>query len=123
MNMEQWKSKEGKTITANRTRPHRVVLRLTEEEYELFKIKAASCSMSQQEYARRSVLDLHVPVLNTDGLKKVLPEISRISNNLNQIAKQLNARGYVDYKGELSTALKGCEGVWQSLRQFLLEHR
>lgn len=119
--MEQWKNKDGKIITANRSRPRRVVLHLSDEEYEAFCSKAAACGMSKQEYARRSILDVHVPVMNTDGIIKMLPEISRISNNLNQIAKRLNARGFVDYKGELATALKGCEDLWQSLKQFLRE--
>lgn len=73
--------------------------------------------MKQQEYLVRAILDK--PVMNTEGIKAVLPQLGKIGSNLNQIARKLNENGYIDYKGELSSALKGCDEVWQSLKQFL----
>lgn len=48
-----------------------------------------------------------------------MPELKRQGTNLNQIAKRLNERGYIDYKKELPTVLDEVKMVWQSLRQYL----
>ena len=51
--------------------------------------------------------------------KEIVPELKRQGANLNQIAKRLNERGYIDYKKELPTVLDEVKMVWQSLRQYL----
>ena len=49
----------------------------------------------------------------TDGIKEIVPELKRQGANLNQIAKRLNERGYIDYKKELPTVLDEVKMVWQ----------
>ncbi len=83
----------------NRKRPKQIVIRLSEEEYQKVKDKIEKTGMKQQEYLIRAILNK--PVINTEGLKEILPELKRQGNNLNQIARKLNENGYVDYKNGL----------------------
>ena len=102
---------------ANKSRPKQVMFRLSEEEAEMFQRKVAQSGMSQQEYILKAVLD--TPITNTDGIKDVIPELKRQGNNLNQIAKKLNEKGYIDYKQELPNTMKEVREVWQLLKQYL----
>lgn len=105
----------------NKNRPHQVTFRLSDEELEQLKANIEKSGLRQQEYLRRAALS--VEVLNTDDLKEVWPELKRQGNNLNQIAKQLNSRQYVDFKNSLEPALKEWKEVWQLLRQYLHTHQ
>lgn len=99
-----------------RTRQFQAKVRLTEVEMIELQKSAAEAGMSQQEYMRRAVLQ--APIMDTEGIKEMLPEMKRIGNNLNQIAKALNERGY--YKYDLITQnQKELSELWQQLRQFL----
>lgn len=102
---------------ANRTRPKQIVIRASEAELEAIKEKVAESGMSQQEYIIRALLDK--PVMNSDGIKELMPELKRQGNNLNQLVKKLNERGYIDYKKELPQLEKELKEVWQQLKQFL----
>ena len=46
---------------------------------------------NQQEYILSCVLEKQI--VNTDGIKELIPELKRIGNNLNQIAKRCNEGG------------------------------
>lgn len=105
----------------SRTREKRVCFRLSEEEYEMLCDKVETSGLSQQTYIIRALLDKEI--LNVEPLKQMLPEMKRQGNNLNQIAKRLNERGYVDYKSELSNTLQEVQETWQSLRLFLHTHQ
>ena len=105
----------------NKKRPHQVTFRLSDEELEQLKSNIVKSGLRQQEYLRRAALS--VQIMNTDELKEVWPELKRQGNNLNQIAKQLNSRQYVDFKNSLEPALKEWKEVWQLLRQYLHTHQ
>lgn len=45
-------------------------------------------------------------IIDTSVMKETLVELQRQGNNLNQLTKKLNERGFVDYKGELPTLKK-----------------
>lgn len=102
---------------ANKSRPKQIMFRLSEEELEKFQVKIEKSGMNQQEYILRAVLDK--PVINTDGIKELLPELKRQGANLNQLTKKLNERGYVDYKQELPQLEKELKEIWQQLKQYL----
>ena len=73
--------------------------------------------MKQQEYLIQSIFN--TKIVNTDGLKEILPELKRQGVNLNQLVKKLNETGYIDYKKELLEIEKELKQVWQSLKQYL----
>lgn len=100
----------------NKSRPKQVMFRMNEEEYALLQRKVEESGMKQQEYILASVLDK--AVVNTDGIKKVIPELKRIGNNLNQVAKELNGRGYYQYN-LITQNQEELNKIWQQLRQYL----
>ena len=102
---------------ANKSRPKQLPFLLTNSERELLQQKISESGMNQQQYILSCVLGKEI--VNTDGIKEIVPELKRQGANLNQIAKRLNERGYIDYKKELPTVLDEVKMVWQSLRQYL----
>lgn len=101
----------------NRSRPKQIVIRVSEEELEQIKKKVEQSGKSQQQYIIEALTQKQV--VNTDGIKEIYPELKRQGNNLNQLVKKLNERGYIDYKQELPAMTKELTEVWQLLKQYL----
>lgn len=103
----------------NRTRPNQIVIRVSDEELELIKGKVVKSGISQQEFIIKALLEK--PVVNTDGIKEIVPELKRIGNNINQIAKRCN-ENTVNYetlstKAELSKISRELNETWQLLKR------
>ena len=84
-------------LKLGRGRPHRLMARFNDEEKAAVKGKAKSARLSVNEYIRASVLgDGYVSTIDPER-QKLLHNLSRElgyqGNNLNQIAKHLNAGG------------------------------
>ena len=73
---------------ANKSRPKQLSFRVSEEEYQQLQEKISKSGKNQQEYILSCVLEKQI--VNTDGIKELIPELKRIGNNLNQIAKRCN---------------------------------
>lgn len=89
---------------------------MSEEEYQKIKKQVEKSGMNQQEYLIKTLLNK--PIINTDGLKELIPEIKRVGNNLNQLTRKAN-EGFVVNTNSLELAQKELNEVWQSLRQFI----
>lgn len=100
----------------NRTRPKQIVIRMSEEELEQIKAKVEQSGKSQQQYIIAALTGKQI--INTDGIKELVPELKRVGNNLNQIAKALNSTGYYDYR-LITQNQKERNQLWQSLKQYL----
>ena len=100
----------------NRTRPKQIVIRVSEEELAQIKEKVEQSGKSQQQYIIEALTQSNI--VNLDGLKELYPEIKRIGNNLNQIAKALNGSTYYSYS-LITQNQKELEKIWQSLKQYL----
>ena len=94
---------------------------ITENEKKEIDKKVKCSGLSQKEYLLKCALEKEV--INMEPLKDIILEMKRQGNNLNQVAKKLNAQGYVDYNHELKDVLKEVENAWQSLRLYLLTHQ
>lgn len=106
---------------ANRKRPKQLVIRMTEEELAAIQDKVAKSGMNQQTYLIKCLTEAEI--VNLEPIREIYPELKRQGANLNQLAKKLNERGYVDYKGELAGTLCEVKALWQSLKQYLQEHQ
>ena len=100
----------------NRTRPKQIVIRVSEEELAQIKEKVEQSGKSQQQYIIEALTQSNI--VNTDGIKELYPEIKRIGNNLNQIAKALNGTAYYPYN-LITQNQKELEKIWQLLKQYL----
>ena len=101
----------------NKSRPKQLSSRVSEEEYERLKEKINESGKNQQEYILSCVLEK--PITNTDGIKELLPELKRIGNNLNQIAKRCNEGGMLPSEAEVRKHGEELNKVWRLLRQYL----
>lgn len=86
---------------ANKSRPKQLSFRVSEEEWELLQQKIAESGMNQQQYILSCVFGK--AIINTDGIKAVVPELKQQGANLNQIRQKL------------SVTLNDLSSVWQSL--------
>ena len=91
--------------------------RVSEEEYQQLQEKISESGKNQQEYILSCVLEKQI--VNTDGIKELLPELKRIGNNLNQIAKRCNEGGMLPSEAEVRKHGEELNKVWQSLRRYL----
>lgn len=86
---------------ANKSRPKQLSFRVSEEEWELLQQKITESGMNQQQYILSCVFGK--AIINTDGIKAVVPELKQQGANLNQIGQKL------------SVTLNDLSSVWQSL--------
>ena len=91
--------------------------RVSEEEYRQLQEKILESGKNQQEYILSCVLEKQI--VNTDGIKELIPELKRIGNNLNQIAKRCNEGGMLPSEAEVRKHGEELNKVWQSLRRYL----
>jgi hypothetical protein len=88
---------------------------LSATEKKDFLVKVEKSKLSQSEFIVRSVLNKKI--MTIDGMNEVLVELSRIGNNVNQIARAIN-KGAVSIPHQgLEDFKKGLENIWQLLRQ------
>lgn len=99
----------------NRTRPKQIVIRLSEEELAQIKEKVEQSGKSQQQYIIEALTQSNI--VNTDGIKELIPELKRVGNNLNQIA-HANGSSYYSYN-LITENQKELTEIWQSLKQYL----
>ena len=101
----------------NKTRPKQLSFRVNEEEYQKLQERVQESGKNQQEYILSCVLEKQI--VNTDGIKELLPELKRIGNNLNQIAKRCNEGGVLPSEAEVREQGEELKQVWQLLRRYL----
>lgn len=97
----------------NRKRTKQIVIRMTEEEFSKVKIQVEKSGMKQQEYLIKAITEK--PIINTDGIKELVPELKRVGNNLNQLSRNAN-EGYIVGSSEIAEMQKELGEVWQLLR-------
>ena len=101
----------------NKTRPKQLSFRVNEEEYQKLQERVQESGKNQQEYILSCVLDKKI--VNADGIKELIPELKRIGNNLNQIAKRCNEGGVLPSEAEVREQGEELKQVWQLLRRYL----
>lgn len=92
------------------------MVRVSEEEWEIVNEKVKSSGMNQQQYLLTAILGQSVT--NTDGVKELVPELKRIGNNLNQIARASN-QGLSATSESLDRINEEMNKIWRLLKQYL----
>lgn len=70
---------------------YEICLRLTQEEKEHLENSARCCGLSKTAYMRRLIMGTEVKARPSQEIKALRTEIHHIGNNINQIARSVNA--------------------------------
>lgn len=97
-----------------RTQTKQIVIRMTEEEFDFMKKQVEKSGKSQAEFLRQAILKKKI--VSTDGIKALLPELKRIGNNINQIARSCHKGNLATYE-EVKHQGEELKAVWQLLRR------
>ena len=79
-----------------RPRNHRVVFYLNDKEFEAFEQKAKRCSRSREAFIRKAIEDVQIKEQPPADLHKLIWEIRRVGNNVDQILMIANAKGILN---------------------------
>jgi hypothetical protein len=111
MDIESQKNKYKKVI-----KDEWIKVRVSHDEYQEILEKAKKAGRSVSDLIRVSIQKAKAPTLsNLENERRIIREVARIGNNLNQIARICNSlKSDVD-AFELLVALKGIEAEVQSL--------
>ena len=91
--------------------------RVTPEEKELIEQKMAKLGMTNMAaYMRKMALDGYILNLDLPGLNECASMLRRCSNNVNQIARRVNATGRL-YDNDLEETRQLLTEAWEELRQ------
>ncbi|GHU81468.1 hypothetical protein AGMMS50284_1360 [Clostridia bacterium] len=111
--------KTEKRKLVNRTRPVRIIVQVTDEEKAEIKKRVKSTGMKNVgEYMRRMAIEGEVVVKDFSEIKKLMREMSRIGNNVNQITRKVNERGLVT-RSDMKEVDEKMGEIWQLLKSTL----
>ena len=79
-----------------RKRNHRVVFYLNDKEFEAFEEKAKRSSRSREAFIRKAIEDVQIKELPPANLSKLIYEIRRVGNNIDQILMIANSKGILN---------------------------
>lgn len=113
------KKGNGPMTKGKRTRPYGLSIRLTDEERQAVQKRIKASGLTQRDFVLRALLS--VPIINTEGLKYLLPEMRNIGTNANQIAHRCNMGNQPTYN-EIKALRKEVQSLWQLLRQLIQGH-
>lgn len=108
---------------ANRKRP--IVLRcpVTAEERALIEQKMAQLHTKRiGAYLRKMAIDGYIIQVDTTDIKEMTKALGSIGQNINQIAKRINAGGPA-YQADMEEIRERLEQIWQLQRRILLSQR
>lgn len=77
----------------HRLRTKKLQVFLSEAEYEFLKEKADYCGINLSEYVRGIVNNGAIIKYATCDIQAAIAELNHVGNNINQIAKKVNATG------------------------------
>ena len=95
-----------------------VTFRLSPEEYDLLKTKTQNTELSQSDYIRKCLENK--PVVKVYQPRELLRQISRIGNNINQIARVANSSGIIN-DGNLWKVNQDVKELQRTMHEFISE--
>ncbi len=108
---------KGSVTMENRVRNNQLILRLTDEEKELFEKKRqlAKCK-NMSLFIRKCVLEKEIYIVDLEPFRDIQGLLFNATSNLNQIAKRVNSTGVIysddikDMKNDIEHLSKE---IWQ----------
>lgn len=102
-----------------KTKSEILKFRVSPKEKEIINNKALSCNKTVSMYLRNCALEKEIKVVN--GADSIAEELRRIGNNINQIARGVNA-GYI-IAVNLTETREELNEIWQSLNSLVQDAR
>ena len=103
----------------NRSRKYGIVIHLSEDEKYILDEKTKCSNMtSRAAFIRHLILYGYVYDIDYSELQEYNDALARIGNNLNQIAKRMNATGNV-YQADVNEVKELMQKVWHTQKSML----
>ncbi len=103
----------------NRSRKYGIVIHLSEDEKYILDEKTKCSNMtSRAAFIRHLILYGYVYDIDYSELQEYNAALARIGNNLNQIAKRMNATGNV-YQADVNEVKELMQKVWHTQKSML----
>lgn len=104
---------------ANRERQHKLKVYLSKDEHYILEQKYKISGMkSKSSFIRHLILYGYIYDVNYEHLREYNTHLAHIGNNLNQIAKQMNATNHV-YETDVKEVKELMKQVWQLQKSML----
>ncbi len=105
----------------NRKRPVTIIFRTTPEERALIDKRMEQAGINNMAaYLRKMAIDGYVIKLDLPELRELVTQLRRYNNNLNQIAKRVNATNRF-YDADLAELRRSQEKMWDSVNEILMK--
>ena len=112
---------KGAVSMANRTRAITLRVPVTEQERELIEQKMKLIPTKNfAAYARKMLIDGYIIQVDHTDIKAMTAEIQKIGNNVNQIARRVNATGSA-YQEDIDEIKGVLAEIWRLQRLSLLK--
>lgn len=98
----------------NKTRPHKVTVRLSDSELSDLKKRIKLSGFNQQQFLTRAIFGK--AMMDKEQLHSLLIELRREGCNLNQIARACNTYNIIVDAERIKQTIEKLEALWQSLR-------
>ena len=103
----------------NRVRQNRLTLRLSDDELYILEQKFKTSNMKDKSsFLRHLIIYGYVYDIDYSELREYNAALAKIGNNLNQIAKRMNATGNV-YAADVKEVKELMNQVWQTQKSIL----
>lgn len=88
-----------------------ITIRLTADEYAHVKQLSKDSGLKMEPAIRRLIMGVNLRPRPPDELPELLRQLAAIGNNINQIARTVNARGFAS-KEEIAAITAAQETIW-----------
>lgn len=98
-----------------RNRSISVLVRLNQTEHEYLRRQVTASGLSQEAYLRMLIAGCEIKPKPPEEYAQLLREVSAIGNNINQIAKVANSKGFVS-KADLKNLMELQSVIWKKVK-------
>ena len=95
-----------------RKRPIKISLRLNEQEHEHLKQQAALSGFPMEQFLRALIANEKMRPRPPNEYAEIRRQLAAIGNNINQIARAVNARGFAS-KEDIEAVTEAKREIWE----------
>ena len=99
-----------------RKRPIKISLRLNEQEHEHLKQQAALSGYPMEQFLRTLIANEKMRPRPPNEYAEIRRQLAAIGNNINQIARAVNARGFARQE-DIDAVASAQREIWQMMKQ------